>query len=94
MAKKGSGMKVLPPEPVADERTHLLGESNEQFPANDYGLEAQAEQELREYDVGATPIAEEPSTRKLVFTMGSLWLSTFFCCNGYADHITSLPYMD
>lgn len=74
------------PEPV-DERSPLLGQhlpdgearEEEQDPDT---LESQAEQERREYEAGATPVADEPSTRKLVVTMGSLWLSTFFAALG------------
>lgn len=82
MARTDSGLKVLSPEPVTNERSHLLGDSGEGPAAYNNSLEAQAEQELREHDVGATPLAEEPSTKKLVFTMGSLWLSTFFAAMG------------
>src|ERR1700760_2765252 len=77
MAPKNDSLEVLQPEPVADERAPLLGHQDGQPPEYD-SLEAQAEQEQREYDVGAVPLAEEPSSRKLVLTMGSLWLSTFF----------------
>ena len=82
MAKGDDRLEVLSPEPVTDERSPLLGESSEQSPAYDDGLEAQAEQEQREHDVGATPIADEPSTKRLVLVMGSLWLSTFFAAMG------------
>lgn len=81
MAKKDD-LEVLPPLPVADERSPLLGERSDQPPNDDAGLEAQAEQELREHEVGATPIADEPSTKKLVVTMASLWVSTFFAALG------------
>lgn len=74
MAKKTGSLEVLSPQPVNDERTPLLGESG----GDGDGLEAQAEQEQREHAVGATPVADEPSTRKLLLTMWSLWVSTFF----------------
>lgn len=78
MPKNRDSLQIMSPQPVADERSPLLGEEND-APSDDHDeLEAQAEQEQREYDVGSTPIAEEPSTKKLVLTMGSLWLSTFF----------------
>ncbi|KAK3713170.1 hypothetical protein LTR37_008603 [Vermiconidia calcicola] len=70
MARTDSGLKVVAPEPVADEYSPLLGQAD--------NVEAQADQELREHDVGVTPVAEEPSTRKLLLTMSSLWVSTFF----------------
>ena len=89
MARTHGGLRVLSPQPLAaDERSPLLGESNER-PTEEDGLEAQAEQELREHDVASVPVAEEPSTRRLVLTMGSLWLSTFFAALGMYDLETS-----
>jgi hypothetical protein len=81
MAKKDD-LKVLSPQPVADERSPLLGERSIQPANDDAGLEAQAEQEQREHDAGATVVADEPSTKKLVVTMASLWVSTFFAALG------------
>lgn len=81
MARTDSGMRVLSPDPVSDERSPLLAEANGHAP-EDGGLEAQAEQEQREYDVGSVPIAEEPSMKKLLIVMGSLWMSTFFAALG------------
>ena len=83
MAKKDD-IKVLAPEPIASERSPLLGERSDQIPYqnDEAGLEAQAEQEQREYDAGATVVADEPSTKKLVVTMASLWVSTFFAALG------------
>lgn len=85
MAKK-SDLQVLSPQPVAaDERSPLLVERNDQPPQrpnDDGGLEAQAEQEQREYDAGATVVADEPSTKKLAATMASLWVGTFFAALG------------
>lgn len=78
MAPKDDGLEVIPPEPVTDERTPLLNGASGQPVEHGDDLEAQAEQERREHDVGATPIADEPSTRKLLLTMSSLWLCTFF----------------
>lgn len=76
-----NALTPVEPEPV-DERSPLLGQhlpdgarEEEQDPDN---LEAQAEQERREYEAGVTPVADEPSTKKLMVTMSSLWLSTFF----------------
>ena len=90
MAKKGDRLEVLPPEPVDDERTPLLHESNGAPPEHDHDLEARAEQEQREHDAGTTPVAEEPSTKKLVLTMSSLWLSTFFAALG----VNVYPFID
>jgi hypothetical protein len=88
MAKKDD-MEVLAPQPIAaDERSPLLAGRSDQTPAysnDDAGLEAQAEQEQREYDAGATIIADEPSTKKLFITMGSLWVSTFFAALGISS---------
>lgn len=67
MAKKKDALRELPPEPV-DERSPLL-DSNGQ-PTEHESLEAQAEQERREYNEGTVPLAEEPSTMKLLSTMG------------------------
>lgn len=72
-------LKTLPPEPV-DERSPLL---NGHIPTTEQeNLEAQASQERREYESGTVPLAEEPSTRKLLLTMGSLWTTTFFAALG------------
>ena len=80
---RNSSITELPSQPIADERSPLLGDQNQPPPNNDdEGLEAQAEQEQREYEAGATVIADEPSTKKLVVTMSSLWVSTFFAALG------------
>ena len=78
MAPKKDDLKVIEPVPVADETTPLL--NGEQSNANT--LEAQAEQEQREHDVGVTPVADEPSTKKLLLIMGSTWICTFFAALG------------
>jgi hypothetical protein len=78
-------LAVMEPEPVVDERSPLLRrDSNGQAHAeqDNEDLEALAWQERREHDVGCVPVADEPSTRKLVLTMGSMWLSTFFAALG------------
>jgi hypothetical protein len=85
MSKARKDLEVLPPQPVEDERSPLLGHVDEERLAAEDNLEAQAEQERREHDAGATPIADEPSTRKLVLTMASLWLGTFFAALGNAS---------
>lgn len=71
-------LQELPPEPVADERSPLLNHQNGHPSNADEALEAQADQEQREHDVGVTPLADEPSTRRLLVTMSSLWCGTFF----------------
>ncbi|KAK3112337.1 hypothetical protein LTR53_011494 [Teratosphaeriaceae sp. CCFEE 6253] len=76
MAPKEPAMQVLAPEPIADEHTPLI--SQHENTSEDDSLEAQASQEQREHDVGALPIADEPTTGRLLLTMGSLWLSTIF----------------
>ncbi|KXL46306.1 hypothetical protein M433DRAFT_144085 [Acidomyces richmondensis BFW] len=64
---------------MGDECTPLLANGDSPgASAEESGLEAQAERERREYDARATPIADEPSTGRLVATMSSLWFSTFF----------------
>ena len=73
MARSEDRLKVVAPEPV-DEQTPLLGNADGDSSAVNNTLEAQAEQEIREHDVGHVPLAEEPSTKKLVLTMSSLWL--------------------
>lgn len=77
---KDDHLKVLPPQAETDERTPLLPDSSQSSTDADSqdALEAQAEREQREHDVGATVFAEEPPTRKLIVIMGSLWLGTFF----------------
>jgi hypothetical protein len=78
-------LQVVDPLPVADDRTPLLhrhsnGQACEE--QDDEALEEQARQERREHDVGYVPVVDELSTRRLVVTMGSMWLSTFFAALG------------
>ena len=81
MAKTKDGLKVLTPQPV-DEHSPLLAEQNNEENQDESLLEAQAEREQREHDAGTTPVADEPSTQKLLLTMASLWMSTFFAALG------------
>ncbi|KAK4507018.1 hypothetical protein PRZ48_000752 [Zasmidium cellare] len=76
MPSKKDSLSVVAPEPV-DERSPLLNNANG-HPSEQENIEAQAEQERREHEAGTVPLAEEPSTKKLLLTMGSLWLVTFF----------------
>lgn len=78
--KKKDSLNVVPPEPV-DERSPLLDNANG-HPTEQETLDAQAEQEIREHEAGTVPLAEEPSTKKLLLTMGSLWVTTFFAALG------------
>ncbi|KAK5695579.1 hypothetical protein LTR17_024565 [Elasticomyces elasticus] len=91
MARREDDLQVVDPLPVSDEQTPLLPKQNgssshrrnsivvppEADPLGDE-LEAQASQEQREHDAGTVPVADEPTTGKLLMTMGSLWLSTVF----------------
>ncbi|KXS99700.1 hypothetical protein AC578_9904 [Pseudocercospora eumusae] len=74
-------LQTLDPEPI-DERSPLLLQNGQPASgdgaANENSLEAQAQREVREYDAGHVPLAEEPSTLKLLRTMGSLWIVSFF----------------
>ena len=81
---KGKDLQVVEPLPV-DERSPLLhrhsnGEACEEQDTE--ALEEQARQERREYEAGYVPVADEPSTRRLLVTMGSLWMGTFFAALG------------
>jgi len=81
---KAKDLQVVEPLPV-DERSPLLhrhsnGEACEEQDTE--ALEEQARQERREYEAGYVPVAEEMSTRRLVVTMGSMWLGTFFAALG------------
>ncbi|KAI5371067.1 putative major facilitator superfamily, MFS transporter superfamily [Septoria linicola] len=82
MPKKDK-LQSLPPEPIS-ESTSLLhpnahGTNHGTLPAENLSeLEAQAEQERREYETGHTPLPSDLSTKKLLATMSSLWLVTFF----------------
>lgn len=88
MARTDGGLQVLPPEPVtgnhgSNERTPLLANGGmPEVSADESRLEAQAEREQREYEAGATPMADEPSTARLAATMSTLWFSTFFAALG------------
>ena len=42
----------------------------------------------------ATPLADEPSTRKLVLVLSSLWLGVFFAAAGSFAFCTALPSSD
>lgn len=90
MAPKDDSMQVLPPEPV-DERSPLLGHNNGSAGNNatdeEDALAAQAEQERREYGAGHAPVADEPSTKKLLLTMGSLYITTFFAALGTSTSV-------
>ena len=95
---RDEGLTEIAPQPIVDERTPLLSEPNdsaqkpperhrrESVPAEaaslDASLQALAERERAEHEAGATPVAEEPTTGRLLMTMGSLWLSTFFAALG------------
>lgn len=72
MARTDDGLKVLPPQAEADERTPLLA-PDEQDQNFDGTLEAQAIQEQREHDANAVPIADEPSTARLIMVMSAMW---------------------
>ena len=74
-------LMVVEPEPVADERSPLLGGQGQEEQDTE-ALEARARQERREYEAHTVPVADELSTRRLVVTMGSMWLSTFFAALG------------
>ncbi|TKA64747.1 hypothetical protein B0A55_09787, partial [Friedmanniomyces simplex] len=91
MSRKEQRLTVVDPLPIADEQTPLLtNQHNGATPVAEHHdippeaasldaqLEAQASQERREHDAGAVPVADEPTTGKLLMTMGSLWLSTIF----------------
>lgn len=63
-------LQVVPPQAI-DEQSPLLGNADGQ-PDNGT-IEAQAEQERREYEAGHVPLAEEPPLSKMLVIMGSLW---------------------
>ncbi|TKA26800.1 hypothetical protein B0A50_04246 [Salinomyces thailandicus] len=69
------GLQHLDPQPVdsQNERTPLLNPGQNGNPQN--ALEAQAAREQHEHDATTTP---EPTLPRLIATMGSLYLSTFF----------------
>lgn len=84
-AERGSkDLTPVEPVPEADERSPLLaGGSRAQEEQDDTeALEARARQERREYDANTVPVADEPRTKRLVLTMGSMWMSTFFAALG------------
>ncbi len=92
MPRKQPPLEVIDPLPIDDEQTPLLAQhdastakphdvSPEDSTVEDQ-LEAQASQELREHEAGSNPVADEPTTGKLLMTMGSLWLSTIFAALG------------
>ncbi|KAK5113208.1 hypothetical protein LTR62_003544 [Meristemomyces frigidus] len=86
MATNHKGLQELEPQSI-DEQTPLLSNGNghassgaETLPDDNPNetLESRAEQERREHEAGTVPIADEPSTGKLLATMSSLWMSTIF----------------
>ena len=64
------------PNNAATERSPLL-ESVEPIPVND-GSESQA-RAVESYD---TPLIEEPSTKKLMLILGSIWVGVFLSALG------------
>lgn len=89
MARPASGsrkdLRVVEPVPEPDERSPLLGGGQQQQDDEELdteALEARARQERREHDANTVPVADEPSTRHLVVTMGSMWMGTFFAALG------------
>lgn len=90
---KAKDLQVVEPLPV-DERSPLLHRhsNGEACQGQDTeALEAQARQERREYEAGYVPVAEEMSTRRLVVTMGSMWLGTFFAALGMCIQLEVVP---
>lgn len=82
-----SGLREVTPTPIENDETRPLLDDRQQQKTNgtisdgdveNGTLEAQVAREQREIDAATTPIAEEPSTKKLLLTMSGLWLSTFF----------------
>jgi len=88
MPRKEPPLQVIDPLPVDDEQTPLLAQHDattakpHDVSPEGSALEAQASQELREHEAGSVPVADEPTTGKLLMTMGSLWLSTIFAALG------------
>jgi hypothetical protein len=91
---KAKDLQVVEPLPV-DERSPLLhrhsnGEACEEQDTE--ALEEQARQERREYEAGYVPVADEPSTRRLLVTMGSMWLGTFFAALGMCTRFEEVSW--
>ncbi len=92
MPRKEPPLEVIDPLPIDDEQTPLLAQHDATTAKHhdvspedgtvEEQLEAQASQELREHEAGSVPVADEPTTGKLLMTMGSLWLSTIFAALG------------
>ncbi|KAK1037428.1 hypothetical protein LTR33_016224 [Friedmanniomyces endolithicus] len=88
MPRKEPPLEVIDPLPIDDEQTPLLAQHDATTAKHhdvspedgtvEEQLEAQASQELREHEAGSVPVADKPTTGKLLMTMGSLWLSTIF----------------
>lgn len=81
MARTEDGLRVLPPSPVREEERPLL--DNADFQA-DHGTIEQGPDGREESDV---PIPAEPSTKKIVLIIGSMWLGSFFAALGQSHTV-------
>lgn len=75
MPQTEDGLTVLPPSPLEDERRPLLD-----VPAGqpNHGTI----QETQDGGESGIPIAEEPSTKKILLIIGCLWIGSFFAALG------------
>lgn len=75
MPETEDGLTVLPPSPLEDEQRPLLDTASGQ---PNHGTIQETPEGLE----GNVPIADEPSTKKIVLIMGCLWLGSFFAALG------------
>lgn len=76
MARTEDGLRVLPPSPVHEEEQPLLNNADSQA---DHGTIERGPDGAQESNV---PIPEEPSTKRIVLIIGSMWLGSFFAALG------------
>ncbi|KAK4984827.1 hypothetical protein LTR66_000438 [Elasticomyces elasticus] len=78
MSRTKSGLNVLPPTPVDEHEAQPLLADNNGQPRDNGTIEREAEQISEGDAVGNVPLAKEPSTGKILLTLGTLWCSVFF----------------
>lgn len=72
MARNEDGLRVVTPEPVDEEQRPLL---DPEHPEEGHGT-------IERPHGADIPIAEEPSTWRLLTIVGSMWLGSFFAALG------------
>lgn len=84
MPRTEDGLAVLPPSPVEDEQRPLLDTASGQ---PNHGT--MQEEQMADGGESNVPIAEEPSTKKIILIIGSMWIGSFFAALGMPERETT-----